>query len=56
MELGYLAETHQYWDGKVRDGTPQHVSGSCNNHGGCHFCESNRLHKHKRHEPIDEEA
>jgi hypothetical protein len=25
---------------------------SCRNHGGCPYCESNRLHKHKRREPI----
>lgn len=52
MKLGYLAETHQYSDGSVRDGTPQHATVSCNNHGGCHWCEGNRLHKNKRNEPI----
>ena len=53
MKLGYLANTHQYSSGKVRDGTPTHVSSMCNNHGGCPYCESNRLHKHKRRELIN---
>jgi len=48
MNLGYLVETHQYRNGKVRDGTPQHSSASCSNHGGCPRCEGNRLHKHNK--------
>jgi len=54
MNLGCLSD-HQNKDGSVRDGTPQHSSGSCDNHGGCRWCEGNRLHKHKRHEPINDE-
>lgn len=27
----------------VRDGTQTHASKSCDNHGGCPFCEGNRL-------------
>lgn len=26
---------------------------SCRNHGHCSYCEGNRLHKHKRREPIE---
>ena len=47
MKLGYLSNK-QYWDGSVRDGTPQYSCSSCNNHGGCPICEGNRLFKHKR--------
>lgn len=32
----------------VRDGSPQRVDSSCNNHGGCPHCESNRLIRAKR--------
>ena len=48
MSLGDEAKRYQYRNGKVRDGTPQHASGSCQNHGGCPVCEGNRLHKHKK--------
>jgi len=34
---------------KVRDGTHQHASKSCKNHGGCPICEGNRTHKFKKH-------
>ena len=39
----------QYKTGKyVKDGTPQHVSSSCEHHGGCPWCENNRLfNQHK---------
>ena len=33
---------------KVKDGTPTRVSHSCENNGGCPYCEGNRLHKHRR--------
>ena len=45
MRFGYL-DKHDP-DGKVRDGTPQHAAGSCDNHGGCRWCEGNRLHNTK---------
>jgi len=32
----------------VRDGTHQHISKSCRNHGGCPICEGNRTHKFKK--------
>lgn len=46
MHFGYLDKNDP--DGKVRDGTPQHASGSCHNHGGCPVCEGNRLHNTKK--------
>ena len=30
-------------DKKVRDGHPQYASKSCEHHGGCPWCERNRL-------------
>ncbi len=32
------------------------VDPTCRNHGGCPYCESNRLHKIKKQEPIIEEV
>ncbi len=51
MRLGYLV-SRQYKNGKVRDGTPQHVSPRCGNHGGCPYCESNKTHKTIKRMPI----
>ena len=31
------------------------VDSACRNHGSCSYCESNRLHKIKKQEPIIEE-
>lgn len=42
MKLGTLSNK-QYWNGRVRDGTPQHVSVHCNNHGLCCWCSGSRL-------------
>ncbi len=53
MKLGQLSNK-QYWDKKVSDGNPQHSSKSCNNNGGCPYCDGNKLHKHKRNKPIEE--
>lgn len=53
MRLGPLV-SKQYWNGTVRDGTPQHVSGGCDNHGGCPYCEGNRLFSSKKREPLKE--
>lgn len=33
---------------KVRDGTRTKTSHSCENNGGCPYCESNRLHKNRK--------
>ena len=52
MKLGHLL---QYKDGTVPDGTSQYATGSCHNHGGCPYCEGNRLHKHKRTMLIEDE-
>lgn len=41
-----------YKNGTVRDGTPSHPSHSCTNHGGCPWCERDRLHRNKKREPI----
>ena len=32
------------------------VDHTCRNHGGCPWCEGNRLHKHKRRAPSAEEV
>jgi len=44
MKLGAHLTHKEYPNGKVRDGTPQHVSKSCENNKGCNVCEGNRLH------------
>ena len=54
IKIGRRAGAKQYRNGKLRDGALQHAASSCSNHGGCPICEGNRLHKHKRHEPIVE--
>ena len=51
MRLGSLAD-HIVAKGKVRDGTPQHVSSGCENHGGCPYCEQNKLFGDKKREPL----
>ena len=51
MRLGILS-AKQYRNGKVRDGTPQYVSGGCHNRGPCTWCRDNRLHKHDRRAPL----
>ncbi len=33
---------------KVRDGTPTRASHSCENNGGCPYCENNRLHSSRK--------
>lgn len=38
----------------VRDGTRQYVSVSCEHHGGCPWCESNRLINQKKVDQIAE--
>lgn len=55
MHLGNALAKQLNKDGTVRDGTPTHNSKSCEHHGGCVHCLSNRTHKHKRNEPIGEE-
>jgi len=30
------------------------VDRNCRNHGGCRWCEENRLHKFRKHEPLEE--
>lgn len=32
----------------LRDGKTTKACKSCENHGGCHECEGNRLHKHNK--------
>lgn len=36
------------WDGTTHDGVYTKVSGSCENHGGCYWCEGNRLHSTRK--------
>ncbi len=56
MSRTYRKKRHSKWTDvggeDVRDGSRQYPAGSCEHHGGCPYCESNRLHKHKRREPI----
>ncbi len=33
---------------KVKDNSRTKVAGSCENNGGCPYCEGNRLHKHNK--------
>ena len=33
---------------KVKDGSRTRCARSCENNGGCPYCESNRLHKHRK--------
>jgi hypothetical protein len=40
----------------MRDGDSQRAAGSCNNHGGCPYCEGNRLHAQVRQAPAANEA
>lgn len=40
--------------GQVRDGADQHVDRSCGNHGGCPYCEGNRMHSTHKREPVEE--
>lgn len=40
---------------KVKDGTRTKPSHSCENNGGCPYCESNRLHKHRKKPTLKEE-
>lgn len=53
INLGEHLGHKKYWNGKVRDGTPTHYSGGCEHHGGCPYCEGNRLHGNKRREPLE---
>ena len=46
MAFGYL--DHHDKDGKVRDGTPQHASSGCDNHGGCPYCLNNKMHSTRK--------
>jgi len=47
MRLGTLAD-HQYADGRVRDGTPQHYTASCEHHGRCAYCLKDRTYNSRR--------
>lgn len=53
MKLGGL-KNKLYRDGKVRDGTRTHAARSCERHGGCPYCESNRFHGNRKRQPIIE--
>ncbi len=43
-----------YGKDKVRDGSFTHDSKSCQNNGGCPWCEGNRLHKHNKHPGLED--
>ena len=40
---------------KVKDGTRTKTANSCRNNRECPYCESNRLHKHKKQISLEEE-
>ena len=40
---------------KVKDGTPSKPSHSCENNGGCKWCEGNRLYKHRKQRTLNQE-
>jgi len=42
-------------DGTVRDGSPTRASPSCESHGGCPYCESNRMYRTRKREPLVED-
>ena len=46
--LGEHFKDKQCKCGGLRDGTVQKASRSCESHGGCPYCESNRNHRHKK--------
>lgn len=54
MKLGTLSD-HQYRDGMVRDGTPQHSTAACQHHNWCPYCRGNRTYSSKHREPIQDE-
>lgn len=54
MKFGVLSYL-QYKNGFVRDGTPTHLSSSCEHHGSCQWCTDNRIFSNKRREPIIDE-
>ena len=39
---------HSLSNDMVPDGTINHPSNSCTNHGGCPYCLSDRTHRHKK--------
>lgn len=39
---------------KVKDGSRTRVAHSCENHGGCPYCESNRLHKYRKQPTLED--
>lgn len=41
---------------KVKDGTRTKPSHMCENNGGCSYCKSNRLHKHKKQLTLNQEV
>jgi hypothetical protein len=48
IRLGEHLGHKQYADGLVRDGTPTRHGKSCENHGGCPWCEGNRTFSDKK--------
>lgn len=52
MSRTFRKPTHRFKSNKglkqVKDGSPTHVSGSCENHGSCPYCKGNRLYKHEK--------
>ena len=46
-------DKHFNKSGTVRDGTYTRTAGSCENHGGCPYCESNKFHSDRKREPLE---
>ena len=40
---------------KLRDGSYTKAVNSCENNQGCPYCESNRLHKHRKQKTLNQE-
>lgn len=54
FDLGDHLGSKKNRDGSVRDGTPTHPDASCERHGGCPYCASNRTFSNKKRQPIED--
>lgn len=56
MSRTFRKPSHKLFKGlkKVRDGSRTRASHSCENNGGCPYCEQNRLYKHNKQPDIQD--
>lgn len=54
LKLGKHLGHKQHKSGDVRDGTPTRYTKSCENHGGCPYCEGNKKHSTNRRKPLED--